>query len=99
MKSTWIIVLALVAAVNAAAADDCVLRTRYVSADAKPLSPEVFASITKEMLMPEIFKRLGPATRDVGSGLYVLEWKTNDGRVFHISTPSLCSKPMALIPT
>ena len=36
--------------------------------------------------------KLGPAARDVGSGLYVLEWDVTDGRVFSVSAAS-CGKP------
>ena len=96
MKSTWIMVLTLLTASNAVAEDDCLLPVGFISENARPLPSESFASISKEMITSEIIKRLGPAVRDVGSGLYVLEWKTTDGRVFHVSTAGICSKPMAL---
>jgi len=36
--------------------------------------------------MCEIIGKLGPAARDIGSGLYVLQWDVTDGRVFSVST-------------
>jgi hypothetical protein len=94
MESICIIVLTLLTASIAVAENDCVFPAGYVSESAKPLSPAAFAAISKEMITSEIIKRLGPAVRDAGSGLFVLEWKSTDGRVFHVSTTSLCSKPM-----
>jgi hypothetical protein len=46
------------------------------------------------MTVREILQRLGPAARDVGSGLHVLEWDVTDGRKFRISTPGACDKPL-----
>jgi hypothetical protein len=65
-----------------------------ISSESKPLPPSATSGITKDMTVPEILKRLGPAARDVGSGLYVLQWDLTDGRVFFVSTPDACSKPM-----
>jgi hypothetical protein len=48
------------------------------------------------MKTSEIFAILGPAARDVGSGLYLFEWDSNDGRVFRISTQGMCRKPDVL---
>jgi len=47
------------------------------------------------MPVSAIIGRLGPAARDIGSGLYVLEWDVTDGRKFFVSTAGLCEKPFA----
>jgi hypothetical protein len=61
-----------------------------ISAKAVPVAPERFDSIKTEMTMWQIVKHLGPAARDVGSGLYILEWRSTDGRAFRVGGPSLC---------
>ncbi len=66
--------------------------SKYVSEKTKPLPPRVFSGISHFMLIDAIIKQLGPAARDVGSGLHVLEWDVTDGRVFFISASS-CGKP------
>ncbi len=37
--------------------------------------------------------KLGPAARDAGSGVYLLQWDVADGRTFFVSTGSACGKP------
>jgi hypothetical protein len=65
-----------------------------VSANAAPLAPALFESISGEMTMWQIVRRLGPASRDVGSGLLILEWRSTDGRTFRVGGPSLCERPL-----
>ncbi len=48
------------------------------------------------MSVMEIVKRIGPAMRDVGSGLHVLQWDVTDGRTFFVSAPSFCGKPVGM---
>jgi hypothetical protein len=67
-----------------------------ISSESRPLPPSAANGITKEMTVTEILNRLGPAARDVGSGLHVLQWDLTDGRVFFVSTPDACGKPMGL---
>ena len=76
------------------AATDCdVDLSSAVSPAAKPLPPERFSGITTDWTTAAIIKQLGPASRDAGSGLYVLQWDAMDGRVFSVSTSGLCAKP------
>lgn len=65
----------------------------FVSSSAKPLPPEAFRGITHFMLVEAILEKLGPAARDIGSGLHVLEWDLTDGRVFRMSASPSCGKP------
>ena len=65
----------------------------FVSSSAKPLPPAKFRAINRTMSVPDIIEQLGPAARDVGSGLYVLQWDVADGRTFFVSTSSACDKP------
>jgi hypothetical protein len=58
------------------------------------LPPAAFKKISSAMPVAEIIRRLGPAARDVGSGLYVLQWDVTDGRTFLVSTGSACGKPV-----
>src|SRR5512138_1244794 len=67
--------------------------SKYTSEDAKPLPPSAFSSINHFMLVQAIIEHLGPAARDVGSGVHVLEWDVTDGRVFFMSASPSCGKP------
>lgn len=87
MRST-VAVISLFVGGHAAACDP----SRLVSSSSRPLPPEAFSGVTQAMLVETILEKLGPAARDVGSGLYVLEWDVTDGRVFRVSTSS-CGKP------
>lgn len=74
----------------------CPWNPSYISHSVEPLPPGAFAEVSTAMSMPEIIERLGPAARDVGSGLYVLQWNVTDGRTFHVSTDSACGKPLGV---
>ena len=67
----------------------------FVSPTAMALPTAQFRGITSAMPVSAIIDRLGPAVRDVGSGLYVLEWDVTDGRKFFVSTAGLCERPFA----
>lgn len=77
-------------------AGDCPLDSSIVFADAKPLPPERFEGISKKMNFEAIIERLGPPAREVGSGLYVFQWRVTDGRVFFVSIARPCGTPTAL---
>jgi hypothetical protein len=64
-----------------------------ISSKSKPLPPARFSKITNKMTVTEILSRLGPAARDRGSGVYVFEWDTTDGRTFRLSFAGLCDRP------
>lgn len=65
-----------------------------ISAEARPLAPSQFASISVEMTIAQIVERLGPASREVGSGLLILEWRSTDGRAFLVGGTSVCERPL-----
>lgn len=75
-------------------AQACPWNAAFVSAEAKAKAPEAFDGIDREMTVPAIMARLGPAARDIGSGLHVLAWDVEDGRTFLVSTPDGCGKPV-----
>jgi len=54
--------------------------------------------ISLDMTLGQIEALLGPAERDVGSGLFVLEWTCTDGTRIHVSAaPNLpTTKPVAV---
>ena len=68
---------------------------RFVSASAKPQPASAFKGVDRQMPIAQIVAKLGPAQRDVGSGLHVLQWPVADGRWFSVSVPDACSAPMA----
>jgi hypothetical protein len=68
---------------------------RFVSAKAKPQPASAFKGVDEQMLLPQIVAKIGPAQRDVGSGLHVLQWPVADGRWFSVSVADSCSKPFA----
>ena len=74
----------------------CEWKAEYISAAATPKDEKFFEKISRDMTLKKIIQTLGPALRDVGSGLHVLEWNVSDGRVFRVSVASACDKPMAL---
>ena len=100
MKATASSALALtvpgVIACSAAQACEPPALADTVSAVAKPQPAAAFAAVTGDMSMPQIFKSLGPAARDIGSGVYIFEWDVADGRVFRVSATSLCAKPLKI---
>jgi len=95
MRIALIVAAFLIAGVVQAATDCDVDLSSAVSPAAKALPLERFNGITTDWTTAAIIRQLGPASRDMGSGLYVLEWKMTDGRVFSVSTSSLCVKPFS----
>jgi len=93
MRITCFLVILLAHGTSAAAA--CPWEPSFVSASAKPLPPAAFNGVSAEMPVAQIIRRLGPAARDAGSGLHVLEWDVTDGRSFRVSAASACGKPLA----
>lgn len=68
--------------------------TQVVSPAAAPLNPDRFSAVTADMTLRQIIELLGPAVRDIGSGLHILEWQSTDGRIFRANGPSYCERPM-----
>ncbi len=73
----------------------CLWDMRLVSASATPQPASAFKGVDRQMPIAQIVAKLGPAQRDVGSGLHVLQWPVADGRWFSVSVPDACSAPMA----
>lgn len=94
MTRFLLLLFACLAATSAAAR--CSWRTEFVSPSSQPQPPEAFEGVVRAMSMPAIVGKLGPATRDIGSGLHVLEWDVTDGRVFSVSTADACGKPVSV---
>lgn len=83
--------------VAARAASRCENAAPLVSADSKKISIEAIRALPKDISASEIVHALGPAARDVGSGLHVLQWDTSSNQVFSISVASPCSLPLRRI--
>jgi hypothetical protein len=90
------IFILLACAISATAAESCEAGKHgpLVSSHSPPLAPVAFEAIRENMSMWEIVVLLGPAARDIGSGLTVLEWNSTDGRVFRVGGTSLCRVPL-----
>lgn len=74
----------------------CGSHFEFVSPTAHARPARSFSGISASMSVMEIVKRIGPAMRDVGSGLHVLQWDVTDGRTFFVSAPSFCGKPVGM---
>jgi len=61
---------------------------------AKAVAASLAQGITPMMSVRVILKTLGAPARDVGSGQHVLQWDLDDGRIFYVSTPDTCGKPV-----
>jgi hypothetical protein len=61
-----------------------------INPNIESLPAERFERISaKTMSLGEIVSSLGPAWRDIGSGLHVLEWRCQDGRSFIVGATSV----------
>jgi len=89
----FLLIAVLMFGIGQAAA--CSLDLPLVSPSAKPLPPDKFRGINKDMPVQSIIDQLGPAARDVGSGVFLFEWDVTDGRVFFVSTSGACDKPFS----
>lgn len=54
--------------------------------------PQVLGSVSTGMCLSEVLSRLGPAHHFGGSGVFVFEWKSTDGRTLQVGAPSLRDK-------
>src|SRR5947207_15770608 len=87
---------AVFTAVPAHAASSCepAKHSELISPQAKRLTPAAFGAVHLEMTMWEIVKLLGPAQRELGSGLMILGWESTDGRIFLVGGTSMCKPPL-----
>jgi hypothetical protein len=82
-------------------ADGCASRPagdRDVKCGARKVRLDKARKISLDMTLGQIESLLGPPERDVGSGVFVLEWSCTDGTRIHVSaapdTPT--TKPIAV---
>jgi hypothetical protein len=61
----------------------------WVNPSSSPLPASQFAGLSTSFTLGEVIARLGPAQADIGSGVYVLQWRVTDGRLFRVSTAKL----------
>src|SRR4051812_42256365 len=76
------------------AAEECVWKTLPVSTAAKPVSMQAVRNLPANLTLEDIVQRLGPAVRDVGSGVHILQWEISNGQVFSVSAPGPCASPV-----
>jgi hypothetical protein len=84
------VALAMASPALAELACDTAKHVDVISGKSAPLTQEKIGAIRKGMSMWEIVKILGPAARNIGSGLFVLEWEDTNGRFFIVGGTSLC---------
>jgi hypothetical protein len=88
--------LVLGSAYAAAAAQACAIydHSRVFAPDRKALAPSTFNTVRLDMTISEIIELLGPAQRELGSGLMIFGWESTDGRLFFVGGPSMCERPI-----
>jgi len=88
--------LVLAAACAASAEQSCANRdhSKVFSPDRKPLVPAAFDAVRLDMTIWEIVELLGPAQRELGSGLMIFGWESTDGRLFLVGGSSMCKPPL-----
>lgn len=72
-----------------AAADD---PSQAVNAQRPPQDPKVLESVSAGMCLSDVLNRIGPAHHFGGSGVFVFEWKSTDGRTLQVGVPSMRDK-------
>jgi hypothetical protein len=93
---TAAVCLALVAVRPAAhASEACPWSPGNVSGAAKPVELQSVRKLPASANIRQIVAQIGPAARETGFGVYVLEWDMADGQVFSVSAESACSVPLA----
>ena len=90
-------VVALALSLPALGAESCIELSKVVSVSSGLLSRNAIDPLPTTESIGSLVRRLGPAAREVGSGVYVVEWDMRDGRVFRVSSSTLCGKPLAAI--
>jgi len=88
--------LVLGTACAAAAAQPCAIHahSKVFAPDRKALAPTTFSAVRLDMTMWEIIELLGPAQRELGSGLMIFGWESTDGRLFLVGGSSMCERPI-----
>jgi hypothetical protein len=88
--------LVLGSACAAAGPQPCAIddHSKVFAPDRKALAPTTFDAVRLDMTMSEIIELLGPAHRELGSGLMIFGWESTDGRIFLVGGPSMCERPI-----
>ena len=86
-KSLWLILILLM--INACQAPNCGSPEPTVGASERQKSD--FNFLAKGMSYDEIVAHVGKEDRDIGSGLYILEYSLSDGSKVHLSFATLDS--------
>jgi hypothetical protein len=68
--------------------------SKVFAPDRKALAPATFSAVRLDMTMLEIIELLGPAQRELGSGLMIFGWESTDGRLFLVGGSSMCERPI-----
>lgn len=76
------------------AKEGCTWDGPLISEQALPVSLEKVNNLQSKLTGNEILEQLGPAARDVGSGLHVLQWDLTNGQVFAVSISDVCALPL-----
>ena len=71
----------------------CKWDNKFISNKSKVLSNTDIEKINHFMLVPFIIKKIGHAKRDTGTETHVLEWNTDNGKIFFVKTNTACGKP------
>src|SRR5690349_24318744 len=90
------LIFTLGAADAASAEQPCAIHdhSKVFAPDRKPLAPTAFDAVRLDATVWEIIQLLGPAHREVGSGLMIFEWKSTDGRSYRVGGTSMCERPI-----
>ena len=96
IRSLIAMIVTLGAAGTASAEQPCANQdpSKVFAPDRKPLAPAAFDAVRLDMTVWEIIEVLGPAHRELGSGLMIFEWKSADGRSFRVGGTSMCKRPI-----
>lgn len=56
---------------------------------------DVFERVDDKMTLHALVTKLGPASRDEGSGLYILIWEARDGSTLRVRSSGMCDPLMS----
>lgn len=59
----------------------------------------LFKRVNDTMSLHALIGALGPASRDVGSGLHILVWEARDGATLRASAPGFCERVFSFMHT
>jgi hypothetical protein len=89
------LLLPLVSSCHSIRKEQCTWKEAPVSSGVATIAPLSVDALSSTLTLGEIVDAIGPAERDVGSGVYVLEWPLTNGNVFQASATSPCEVPTA----